>query len=316
MDPYVIDIPWILRWFLVNVIIVPKRSHSSAALYKNIWTEEGSPLLVNSQKLLKKYQVASPDTPVGLAMRYGNPSIEGELQKLINQGVDTIRVFPLYPQYATSSVKTSLEECRRILKKLNFQGKAEYYGEFYDDPRFIAPLAQSIQTVLDRENPDYLLYSYHGLPEHQVAATGKGCRFDSTCCAQFKQNNPHCYRAQCIETTNSCNSKLNWPSSKTTIAYQSRLGNRPWLKPYTDVVVKELAAQGVRKLAVVCPAFTADCLETLEEISIRIQEDFQEAGGKDVVLVPCLNDHDSWVDGLSQITDSAQKFDLLNPAHA
>ena len=301
MDPYVVDIPWIFRWILVNLIIVPRRSHTSAKLYQNIWTDEGSPLLINSEKLVAKFRKGHEEGPVELAMRYGNPSIEKALASLVEQGVDQIAIMPLYPHYALSSTETCLEKCREVLNRLGFKGEANYYEEFYDHPVYISTLVATIREILDAGKPDFLLYSYHGIPEHQVAATGTACAFSDQCCSNFREHSPKCYRAQCFETTRLCNEALGWPQEKTAVSFQSRLGSRPWLKPYTDQILADLVAKGVKKLAVACPAFTADCLETIEEISIRTSEDFKAAGGEEVILVPSLNDRDDWVTALHKL---------------
>ena len=310
MDRFVVDIPFLFRWLLVHLLIVPRRRHTSGRLYRNIWTDEGSPLLVNSDRLLTGMRASRPDDQIALAMRYGQPSIASGLKQLLDAGVDNIQIVPLYPHYALSSVETCLEECRRQIRKLNFHGRVTYFREFYDHPAYINVLVSTIREVLEREKPDFLLYSYHGLPEHQVAATGSRCRFDEECCRTFRDHSPRCYRAQCFETTRLCNDALGWPEDKFVVSFQSRLGRRPWLKPYTDQVLKGLVARGVRRLAVACPAFTADCLETLEEISFRARADFIAAGGEDVVLIPSLNDRSDWVGALGELLTNGQASEL------
>lgn len=310
MDPQVIDIPWLFRWFLVNLIIVPKRSKESSELYKNIWTENGSPLLYNCQKLFKSFQEIMKDRDIELAMRYGTPSLSSAIEKLHSKGNTEIDLLPLYPQYATSSVETVLDKCRQEARNIGFNGQMRYYKEFYFHEAYIKVLADTIIETLSEKKPDFLLYSYHGLPEHQVAATGTACEFKSSCCDTFESHSPSCYRAQCYRTSKLVEPYLKSFNIPSQVAFQSRLGSRPWLKPYTDQVVKDLAKSGVKRLAVACPAFTADCLETLEEIEIRIAEDFKEAGGEEVFLVPSLNDRPDWVAALKTLTEEVSLVDL------
>ena len=308
-DPLVIDIPAPLRWALVHLIIVPFRSRKSAHLYRNIWTDRGSPLLFHSQDLVKKVKSFLRQGEVELAMRYGEPSMAQGIQALKDKGVEQVVMLPLYPQFAQASFASTIAEAKRLKRK--FQGLSlSYLKEFYDQDFYIDVLTASIQEVLDREKPDFLLFSYHGVPEHQVAATGEGCEFNDTCCATFRSHNPKCYRAHCLQTTELTKKKLNLAGIGTAMTFQSRLGNRPWLKPYTDEYVKLLPAKGIKKLAVACPAFTADCLETLEEISLRLSEDFQEAGGEKVILIPSLNSRDDWSQAVASYCHSSQPLPL------
>ena len=310
MDRYVIDLPYFLRWIIVRLFIVPRRSKSSSELYKNIWSDKGSPLLVNSINLLERLRGELSDRKVSLAMRYGSPSIKKALRELKDQGEQDVEILPLYPQYATSSVETVLDKCREDVKALGFSGGVSYYKEFYHKEVYIRSVAKTINKVIEEKKPDFLLYSYHGLPEHQVAATGTKCAFKASCCDTYKEHSPSCYRAQCYQTSKLINEQLVDKAISTEVAFQSRLAGRPWLKPYTDVVVKELAGKGVKRLAVACPAFTADCLETLEEIEIRIKEDFVEAGGEDVFLVPSLNDNPDWAQAIKTLLEDQ---DLKKP---
>ena len=297
MDPFVVDINGFFRWILVYLLIVPKRSKESAALYQNIWTEEGSPLLVYSKKLIKKLIEKFEKTPIELGMRYGSPSLEEAIDKLLQQGVDKITICPLYPQYALSSTATCLVSVQKALRARSFQGEARYLRSFYDHPNYLQAMANSIKPYLE-SSPDMIVFSYHGLPEHQVSATGTRCEFNSSCCTTFKSHSPDCYRAQCYHTTNKVLEALNWPKDKTTVVFQSRLGRRPWLKPYADDEIKKIAESGAKNIVVSCPSFTADCLETLEEISFRMKDDFINAGGESLTLVPSLNDNQEWVDAI------------------
>ena len=313
MDGFVVDIPWIFRWILVHLFVVPRRRKTSAVLYGNIWTEEGSPLLVNSMKLLNKLRKKDRFARYELAMRYGEPSIESAIKVLMEDGPTHIDILPLYPQYALSSTESCLHLCRNVFKKLGYKGEVAYFREFFDHPSYLRVVVETINETLREHAIDFLLYSYHGLPEHQVAATGSKCCFDEKCCRQFKEHSPKCYRAQCYQTTKLCNQGLAWPDSKSATAFQSRLGKRPWLRPYTDEFVRDLPQQGVKNLGVVCPSFTADCLETIEEICFRIKDDFQRAGGDKVFLVPSLNDRDDWVDAISEITSDRNQNPVRFP---
>lgn len=318
MDPYVIDLPWLLRWILVKLIIVPRRSHESAKLYQNIWSDAGSPLLAYSEKFLAKLQDAMPEAPIALAMRYGQPSIQEGLKALVAQGADEIFVLPSYPQYARSSTLTCLSECQRVAQKLSLATPLFYYQEFFNHPGYIASLAATISETIGQHQPDYLLFSYHGIPEHHLTKDSPECRFADACCSRYQSHNPHCYRAQCFlttkETVRQLGDQLQIPYG---VSFQSRLGRRPWLSPNTEEVIAELGRKGHKTLAIACPSFTADCLETLEEISIRAQEVFAEHGGDQVVLVPSLNDRSDWVTAcrdllLSQKADAQPLSSITN----
>ncbi len=310
MDPYVIDVPWPVRWPLVHWGIVPSRSQASAKLYQNIWSDLGSPLLAHSRKFLAKLANKLPDYTLELGMRYGKPSLAEAFSKLMASQVDTISIFPMYPQYARSSTLTCLKACAKAVHKLGFNGLVTYYPEFFDASPYQDALAKTVAEVLEHQKPDFLLYSYHGLPEHHLTVDSKGCQFTEGCCLNFRTHHPHCYRAQCIATTAQVQNRLKGFGVPHSIAYQSRLGRRPWLKPNTEHVIADLARQGIKKLAVACPSFTSDCLETLEEISFRAQEVFVAHGGKEVILVPSLNDRDDWVDAVANLVRQMRPLSL------
>jgi len=302
MDPYVIQLPWPLRRLLVSLLVLPKRPKDSAHAYQSIWSPEGSPLIALSRQLQKALQ-AKTTLPVLMAMRYGKPSIESALCELQAQGgIDEVLFIPLYPHFADSTVQTSIAEAERIIKqhKLTFSLKVQ--ASFYAQKDYIQSLVTSAQEALASEY-DHLLFSYHGLPESHLKKadpTGQHCMNSPDCCSQASTAHATCYRHQVLETTKAFVENAQIPADKYSIAFQSRLGRAKWLEPSTEETLRELAAKGVKKVLVICPAFVTDCLETLEEIGIRGQEVFTEAGGESLTLVPCLNDHPEWVDTLAK----------------
>ena len=288
MDKKVLDSPWIIRKTVVELFILPKRPEKSAEAYRKIWTKEGSPLIVYS-KILRDMVQKQMDIPVVLAMRYKNPSIEAGLQELYDKGVRDILVVPLYPQYTMSSTETVADKVLEIQKKSYKDTNINFLKAFYNHPDYIKVLGDSIKEKLP-ENFDKLLFSYHGIPERH---DNKALR-----AAKVSKLPIETYRNQCFETTRLVTEYLQLPEDKYTTSFQSRLGRDPWIKPYTDHMLEEFPAQGVKNLAVCTPAFVSDCLETLEEISMEGQEEFLKAGGKQFTYIPCLNDRQDWVDTL------------------
>lgn len=304
MDRWVIDIPAPLRWFFVNVLIVPKRKHASGAAYKTIWTERGSPLLFHLRDLaLKVGDFSKGFWQVEIAMRYGKPSIESGLAKLAD--CDEILVFPLYPQYAESSTRTSREECERQAKRLGIESKLKFVKDYFDHPSFIGAYTEEIKKAMDGRTPDRLLLSFHGLPERHVMRTDPSashCLKRGDCCSQMVAENRNCYRAQCFATARAITRELGLPQEKVAVSFQSRLGRTPWIQPFTDVVIPELAQkENVRSLVVACPSFAADCLETIEEIGDRAQHLFKSNGGREFAVAACPNASDTWASGVLEI---------------
>ncbi|MEM9624555.1 MAG: ferrochelatase [Pseudomonadota bacterium] len=299
MDPYVLDTPWPIRRLIVSAFILPLRPRRSAAAYQSIWQEEGSPLLLNSQALLQSLQ-QQINEPVSLAMRYGQPSIKAAVEQLADQGVEHIVLAPLYPQYADSTVTTSVQELREHLPANMTYSVLQ---PFYNHPEYLQALARSVQEALPAQW-DHLLLSYHGLPERHLTRcdpTGKHCLASEDCCSQPSPAHATCYRHQVYATSSGLAKALELPEDKYSVAFQSRLGRLPWLQPYTDQVLAELPGRGVRHLAVACPAFVADNLETLEEMGIQGQETFLAAGGESFHLVPCLNQLPYWGQALTRL---------------
>ena len=313
MDKFVIDIAWPLRWFFVNVLIVPKRKFASGEAYEKIWTKRGSPLLFHLEDLateVTKLVKASPKLEghqIEIGMRYGNPSIESALAKFQASGVDHVTVFALYPQYAESSTRSSEEETREAARRLGFKGELKFVPAFYEHPAFIQAYAHKILETFDREKPDHLLMSFHGLPVRHMKRVdksgGKHCMESPNCCDRMTDVNRDCYRAQCFATARALARELNLKPEQYTVSFQSRLGRAEWIPPYTDQMYKQLADRGVKKLAVVCPAFVSDCLETLEEIGMRGSEEFRGFGGEACTQVPCLNSDTLWAKGVVQIAE-------------
>lgn len=280
MDERVIDTSYWMRKFIVECTILPFRPRKSANAYAQIWTPEGSPLVVTSRQVQRLLQ-DKLSHPVALGMRYGNPSIESAIRELLAKGVDRIFLIPLYPHYAKSSVETAVVEVHRVLRALGTGALLEVQPPFYNDPLYIDALVASAQPALQAPY-DHLLFSYHGLPErHLQNATPETD-----------------YRRHVYETTRLFVERAQIPAAKFSVAFQSRLGRDPWIKPYTDIEIPKLAQRGVKKLLVICPAFVSDCLETLEEIGIRGRTAFLNAGGSDLHLIPCLNTHPKWIETL------------------
>ncbi len=303
-DPRVIDINPVGRWLLLNLFILPFRPKKSAEAYSQVWRDDGSPLLVFGQRLVDGLRTRLPDCEIELAMRYGNPSIERGLEALRQKGCDRLVVFPLYPHYAASSTGSTLEEVYRIAARRWNTPYLAVVPPYYDDEGFIESFAAVGKPVLDGLDADHILMSFHGLPERHMLKsdeTGDHCLKRPDCCAQITHANRNCYRAQCVSTGQLLAAKLGLADDAYTICFQSRLGRTPWIRPYTDQVIEDLAAKGVRRVAVFCPAFTADCLETLEEIGMRAEEDFTALGGQQLELVPSLNDHPIWMDTAARL---------------
>jgi ferrochelatase len=296
MDKYVIDVPYLLRALLVRGIILRNRPKNSAHAYAKIWTDEGSPLIVISKRFQKK--VASKvDIPVALAMRYGTMTIQKGLQELKNKGVTEVMLLALYPQYAMAST-TTIWALVDDLQKSHFpEMKITKVPAFYNKPDFIKVLANSIEKHLENIEYDHLLFSYHGIPKrhiHKTDVTKSHCTIDNKCCVTPSPAHEFCYRHQCYETTRQVVELLGIPEGKYSQTFQSRLAGDKWLTPYTDVEINKMPAKGIKKLAVVTPAFVADCLETLEEIAMRANEEFRQHGGEEFFAVPCLNEEEEW----------------------
>lgn len=305
MDPDVIDIPAILRWPLVHWLIVPTRSKMSAELYRKIWTANGSPLIHYSRLFEAALRNELRDRGalrIELAMRYGNPGIREGLERLRLKELDRLIVFPLYPQYAQSSTLTVQKKVREVLRELGSSApQPEWIPPFYADRGFIEAAQAAASGPIESFKPDFSLFSFHGLPERHVKRQHRICLSRDSCCERITEENQNCYRAQCFSTARAIAEALKLPPGKYSVSFQSRLGRTPWIQPFTDVVIQNLPRQGVQRLAVFCPSFVADCLETLDEIENRERDRFLKAGGKELRLVPSLNDHPVWVRAAGEI---------------
>ena len=307
MDPYVIDLPWPVRRLLVSLILI-KRPEQSAHAYASIWWDEGSPLVVLSRRLQQQMTTQWTQGPVELAMRYGEPSIETVLTRLAAQGIRKVTLAPLYPQFADSTVTTVIEEAKRVVRDKKLDVQFSILPPFYDQPEYLDALAASVRSYVEQDY-DHLLLSFHGLPERHLTKldpTGQHCFKDADCCKNASAEVlKTCYRAQCFSVARDFAERLGLPEGKWSVAFQSRLGRAKWIEPYTEARLEALAQQGVKKLLVMCPAFVADCIETLEEIGDRGLEQFREAGGEELVLVPCLNDDPQWAKALNTLCERA-----------
>jgi len=303
-DPRVLDIGPIGRALLLNLVILPRRPAQSARAYASIWdAERGSPLLYHSRDLAAAVaERLGADWHVELAMRYGRPSLAAALDAFARSEVERIVVLPLFPQYASSSTGTAQARVMELAGARWNVPPLDFVPAFYNDPGFIAAFEQVARPVLAEFRPDHVLFSFHGLPVRQIVKTdrdGAICFRSETCCDAL--TNPNCYRAQSFATARALATRLELAADRHTVCFQSRLGRTPWIEPYTDHVIERLGRGGTKRLAVMCPAFVADCLETVEEIGIRAREQFKRAGGDELILVPSLNATAPWVEAVSAI---------------
>ena len=320
-DPRVIDISPLARWALLNLVILPTRPKKSAKAYEAIWRPEGSPLLIYTEaqraalsKRLGEHFV------VEIGMRYGSPSIPDGLNRLKAAGCDRIIALPLYPQYSSAANGSAAERVMELLKKDWNSTPLEIRGDFFNQPLFIEALTAKFQATVGEFKPDLLLLSYHGLPERHVL---KSDTPSVTCdrqgpCPVLSEQNRYCYRAQCFETSRALAASLNLGPEDYEVSFQSRLGRTPWIKPYTDVLIEDLARRGVKRLAVTSPSFVADCLETLEEIEIRLREQWLAAGGEAFLFIPCVNDHPLFIEAMAAMVlpSAPSPFGTSEPAPA
>jgi ferrochelatase len=302
MDGRVLDVNWLLRFCIVHFAILPRRPKQSAHAYQTIWTPAGSPLVVTSRNVQARLQ-QNFRVPVELAMRYQHPSIPDAVRRLADAGVTESLLIPLFPHYAMSSWETAVERVREVMTQVTPKMSLQVQEPYYDQPDYIAALAGSAREFLSQPY-DHLLFSFHGVPErhlHKSDPTGCHCLTVPNCCETASLAHATCYRAQCFKTVAAFARAAGLPAQKYSVAFQSRLGRDPWLKPYTDHELERLAKSGVKKLVVICPAFVSDCLETIEEIGMRGRETFLAAGGAEYRMIPCLNEHPLWLDALGKM---------------
>jgi ferrochelatase len=311
MDGFVIDVPAPLRWFIVNVLIVPRRKYQSAEAYQKIQTSQGSPLLVETRALageVAQHLAATGESyVVEFGMRYGNPSIESALRTLKSRDVSRIIVLPLYPQYAESSFETAVVETQRSARELGCEDILTFLPPFYDDPGFINAWAERIRAEINPDATDHLVFSFHGLPVSHVNKfhSGNHARPTAECCNEVNSTNQKCYRAQCFATARAIAAQLQLHPDDYTVSFQSRLGRAEWIGPNTVDILEDLPRRGIKRIAVACPSFVADCLETLEEMGIRGRETFIAAGGADLQLIPSLNSDSTWANAVVRMVQAA-----------
>ncbi len=299
-DPRVVDLPWAARRLLVEGVIVPLRAWRSARRYRDIWTPQGSPLDIITAAQSEGIGQRLRGVTVAYAMRYGSPSIESALREFAQASVTDILVVPMYPQYASATVGATMTEVYRCVGEMPFVPAITVLRPFFAEDFYLEAVAARINESLAPFRPDHLLLSYHGLPVRQLAAstrlTGGVCELGE-CCATLRPDNHACYRAQCLATSRGLLKRL--PAVPTSTVFQSRIRGTRWCGPHLEDRIVELARSGVRRVAVALPGFLADNLETLHDVAIDAQQAFVAAGGEALLLVPCVNDHEVWLDGLA-----------------
>ncbi len=303
-DARVIDIPWIARKLLVNLIIVPFRAPKSAKIYQKLWTEKGSPLLYYSESFAQKLQKVLGDSfEVELAMRYQSPSMEEVLERMRKKNYDRLLILPLFPHYASATSGSAADKAMKIIRKWWVIPEVKMITRFWDDEGYLNAFTERGKQY-NISDYDHIIFSYHGLPVRQVDKVyvdGKPCD-DHNCENEITEENKYCYKAQCYATTRALAERLNIPADRYTVSFQSRL-DKNWLTPFTDKIVVEQAEKGAKKLLVFSPAFVADCLETVIEIGDEYHLLFREHGGEKVQLVESLNDNDTWVSAVKKLIE-------------
>jgi ferrochelatase len=307
-DPFVFDIPAVGRWLLRNLIILPFRAPKTAKQYEKIWMEGGSPLKVYTERMRDSLEqaLADQDVPVLIGMAYSAPFIHEAMDELRSRGVTDIVVLPLFPQYSTATTASVFHAVRKAAAKWPVAPNLTFIDDLFEEPAFIRAWAVQISRQLPQREPlsrvEHVIFSYHGLPERNLRKADQHdvCRF-GVCCASITDKNRYCYRAQCMATTRGIVSALGWPDDFYSVAFQSRFGKEPWIQPYLDEHIEQLAKNGIKRIAVATPSFVSDCLETIHEIGIEYAEQFVEAGGEELQLIPNLNDEPFWFNAVADI---------------
>jgi ferrochelatase len=321
-DERVIDLPAPLRWLLLEGIILPTRPKKSAHAYASIWTPEGSPLMRISESVRNKLSAAlGNDVPVYLAMRYGKPSIPDVIDRLVADGIEDVLLIPQYPHYAMSSWETVVERVKDVAAAQAPQLGITCLAPFFEDKDYIEVLYAVTAPYLAQPH-DHVLFSYHGVPVRHLRKYGctQGRLADTCeCCPPGTRSRATCYRAQVYATTRALAVRAGLSRDRYSVSFQSRLAGEPWCQPFTDEELTFLPKMGVKRLLVMCPAFVADCLETLEEISVAGKETFLAAGGESFQQIPCLNDQAPMIEFLLgrvnrwRFPASTQKADAPHP---
>lgn len=304
MDGRVIDFPVLPRWLLVNLIIAPFRAPKSAKTYHELWEERGSPLKFYGEDVRDALQESlGGDYVVALGMRYQSPSIKQAMGILMDKNVADITVIPMFPQYASATTGSVADKVMEIARTWQNIPTIRIINQFVEEPLFIQTIVENARPMIEKQDYEHFVFSYHGIPERHVrkASVDGYCQLSGKCCANFNQKNRYCYRAQCYLTSRLLAEALGIPEEKYTVAFQSRLGTDPWVKPYTDDVIKDLAEMGFKKVLAFSPAFVADCLETTIEVGEEFKELFEEEGGQVWDLVPSLNNSPTFVACLKEM---------------
>jgi ferrochelatase len=311
MDARVVDVPFLLRFVLVNGIIAPFRSPKSAKIYKQLWTDKGSPLKFYGEELTNLVQQQlGEEYLVVLAMRYQNPSIEAGLKALKDKGLQEIIVLPLFPQYASATTGSVYEKVMDVVSKWQIFPNIRFISDFFENPKFLEAFAENGKKYLENHSFDHVIFSYHGLPERQIRKSDcTGTCLSNTCCDTLTPMNRQCYRAACFATSRLLAEKLNLSPENYSVTFQSRLGKDPWIQPYTDETIEKLAAAGKKNVLTFSPAFVADCLETTIEIGEEYKELFEEKGGKHWQLVESLNVTPLWIE---TVVDLVKQYEVAS----
>lgn len=308
-DPRVMTMPAAVRAIVLYGIILPFRPRRTAEAYEKIWSDAGSPLLIHTRSVAARLaDRLGPGHAVEVGMRYGSPSIDASIDRLLAAGAERLVVVPLFPQYSSAATGSAVAKVFEVLGARHVVPALSVVGDFPTHQAFVRSVASVAAGPLAQFRPDHVLFSYHGLPESQIRAVGsEGWCLRDGCCTEIRTENRFCYRAQCHATTEAVAAALSLDPGRYSTSFQSRLAGQRWIQPFTDRVLVDLAGRGVRRLAVLVPSFVADCLETLEEIGIRARDQWAELGGEDFLLVPCVNDAEVWVDGLAELVGGIEE---------
>lgn len=295
-DKRVIDLPWLGRFLLVNLIIVPFRAPKSTKLYKRLWTKDGSPLLIHLNELTEKVQNALAEThDVYGAMRYGKPSFKKLLDEIKDKNYEEIKVLPLFPQYATSTTESIADILNKAQQKYKLSDNIQFIRQFYDNRYFVKSFVENIQKY-DPEKYDHIVFSFHGLPNRQVNKLHPGINAATCPCVEaLPAHGKYCYKATCYHTARLLANQLNLKEEDYTVSFQSRL-SKNWLTPFTDETLTNLAKSGKKSILIAAPSFVADCLETIIELKYEYAELFKQNGGENLTMVESLNSSDNWVE--------------------
>jgi len=310
MDKRVIDIPFLSRWMLVNLIIAPFRAPKSAKVYQQLWEDRGSPLMFHGidlkEKLINKL---GENFVISLGMRYQKPSIASALEELLSKNVKKIIVLPLFPQYASATTGSVMEQVMDDIKERLILPEIEFISQYPDDELMIKTFADLGRKYMKTMDYDHVVFSYHGLPERQIkkSSIDEYCQLNEKCCSTYHTKNQFCYRAQCFLTSRKLAEELKLKDEQYSVFFQSRLGKDPWIRPYAEDEIKRLAAEGIKKILIFCPSFTADCLETSIEVGHEFKELFIEQGGEVWKLVESLNSQDLWAESLVMMVNKHTK---------